>query len=64
MKPFLIQNAYTTEATTSFADPFKGASPLSGNMFFEKVDSTVVDKLLQQYNSSAQKGEKLDWNSG
>lgn len=64
LKPFIVQNAYTTEATNSFADPVRGASPLSGNLFFEKVDASIVDQMLAQYNRTAQKGEKLDWSSG
>lgn len=64
LKPFIVQNAYTTEATNSFADPVKGASPLSGNLFFEKIDASIVDQMLAQYNRTAQKGEKLDWGSG
>lgn len=51
LRPFWVQEAYTTEGTETFLDPFgTKTSPLEGNKFVEKVDDSIVEGMVESYN--------------
>lgn len=62
---FWVQDGYTNENTSTFSDPlFGGASPLHGNQFFEKVDRTIMNQYIAEYNSSQEKAGKVGFDIG
>jgi hypothetical protein len=63
LRRFIIQTAYTSEDTASFNDPavFWETSILSKNpQFFEKVPDSMLKQFIDEYDSTAGKGQKLD----
>ena len=65
LRPFWVQEAYTTEGTNTFKDPvgFKG-SPLNGNKFVEKVEDRIVESMVEDYNRQHGKNNKVSINAG
>lgn len=66
LSPFWIQDAYTSENTTAFNDhwlPGKG-SVLNGNDFAEKIDDSILDQMLANYNTTHKDKKPLDISAG
>lgn len=66
LRPFWVQEAYTTENTETFKDPWGPweGSVLNGNKYVEKIDSSIVDGMIADYNREHGKNKKLSIGAG